>query len=131
MNNIGDLLGPILEVMTWVGFVLGLPLLVLGWIARRRHCEWTGTTGTVISAGGFTGYSWTDHHDADHRSLLPAAESHDLVVGSDVDLFYDVCHPSRWGLTPPKQENAAWTLGWILTGVGIVSTVGGFVLLLF
>ena len=72
----------------------------------------------MISAGGFTGYSWTDHHDADHRSLLPAAESHGLVVGSDVDLFYDVCHPSRWGLTPPKQDNAAWTLGWILTGVG-------------
>ena len=131
MMSIGDLLGPILEVMTWVGFVLGLPLLVWGWISRRRHCQWAGTTGQVISAGGFTGYSWTDHHDVDHRSLLPAAESHGLVVGSDVELYYDVCHPSRWGLTPPKQDNAAWVLGWILTGAGIVSTVGGFVLLLF
>ena len=131
MTNFVDLLGPILEVLTWVGFILGLPLLAWGWIARRRHCEWTGTTATVISAGGFTGYSWTDHYDADHRSLLPAAESQDLVVGSAVDLYYDVCHPSRWGLTPPKHDNAAWTLGWILTGVGILSTVGGFVLLLF
>ena len=131
MANIVDLLGPILEVMTWVGFVLGLPLLGWGWMARRRHCEWAETTGKVISAGGFTGYSWTDHFDDDHRSLLPAAESHGLVVGSDVDLFYDVCHPSRWELTRPRQDNAAWTLGWILTGVGIISTVGGFVLLLF
>ncbi|XTR50994.1 hypothetical protein ACOM2C_11100 [Pseudarthrobacter sp. So.54] len=50
MASVGDLLGPILEVMTWVGFVLGLPLLAWGWIARRRRCEWTRTTGTVISA---------------------------------------------------------------------------------
>ncbi|MET1020886.1 MAG: hypothetical protein ABWX69_01645 [Arthrobacter sp.] len=131
MDNIATLLGPILEVMTWVGFVLGLPLLAGGWISERRRCQWAETTGKVISAGGFTGYSWTDHPDADHRSLLPTAESHGLVVGSDVDLYYDVCHPSRWGLTPPRHDNAAWILGWILTGVGIICTVGGFVLLLF
>ncbi|XTR50995.1 hypothetical protein ACOM2C_11105 [Pseudarthrobacter sp. So.54] len=53
------------------------------------------------------------------------------MVGTDVDLFYDVCHPSRWGRTRPKHDNAAWTLGWVLAGVGILSTVGGFVLLLF
>lgn len=123
--------GAILEVMTWVGFVLGLPLLVWGRLSQRRRCEWAVTTGTVISAGGFTGYSWTDHHDADHRSLLPPAESDGLVVGADVVLYYDVCHPSRWGLGPPKRDNPAWLLGWILTGVGALATAGGFILLLF
>src|SRR5512141_469775 len=69
----GGAFGAILEVMTWVGFVLGLPLLAWGWLSLRRRCQWAQTTGTVISAGGFTGYGWTDHNDADHRSLLPAA----------------------------------------------------------
>jgi hypothetical protein len=127
----GDLLGPILELMTWVGFVLGLPLLGWGYRSLRRQCEWARTRGTVISAGGFKGYGWTDHHGTVHTSLLPAAESQGLVEGSDVVLFYDVCHPSRWGLAPSKPDNAAWIIGWILTGVGLLSTAGGFVLLLF
>lgn len=127
----GGAFGAILEVMTWVGFVLGLPLLAWGWFSLRRQCQWARTTGTVISAGGFRGYSWTDHNDAGHRSLLPSAESEGLVEGADVVLFYDVCHPSRWGLAPPKRDNPAWTVGWIFTGMGILATVGGFVLLLF
>jgi hypothetical protein len=131
VTNVGDILGPILEVMTWVGFVVGLPLLAWGWISLRRRCQWAETTGKVISAGGFTGYRWTDSDHADHRSLLPATEAHGLVVGSDVVLFYDVCHPSRWGLTPPKRDHAAWILGWIFTAVGALATVGGVVLLLF
>ena len=44
------------------------------------------------------------------------------MVGADVVLFYDACHPSRWGLAPPKRDNAAWILGWILTGVGASSS---------
>ncbi|MHA7222930.1 hypothetical protein ACX80S_11495 [Arthrobacter sp. RHLT1-20] len=131
MTTGGGAFGAILEVMTWVGFVLGLPLLAWGWIVMRRRCRWIQTTGEVFSAGGFTGYRWTDGQDADHRSLLPAAESHGLVEGADVVLFYDVCHPSRWGLAPPRPDNAAWVIGWILTWVGIISTAGGFVLLLF
>jgi hypothetical protein len=131
VTAVAGILGPILEVMTWVGFVLGLPLLAWGWISLRRRCAWAETTGTVISAGGFKGYRWTDRDDADHRSLLPAAEAQGLVEGADVVLFYDVCHPSRWGLAPPKRDHAAWIVGWILTGSGAVATVGGFVVLLF
>ncbi|MGY2744877.1 hypothetical protein ACQCSU_09475 [Pseudarthrobacter sp. O4] len=129
MTTVGGAFGPILEVMTWVGFVLGLPLLAWGWIAIRRHCQWTQTTAQVFSAGGFKGYHWTDHQNADHRSLLPDAESPGLADGADVVLYYDVCHPSRWGLAPPKPDNPAWTLGWVLTGVGAISTALGFVLL--
>lgn len=129
MTTVGGALGAILEVMTWVGFVLGLPLLAWGRIALRRRCQWTETTARVFSAGGFKGYTWTDHQNAAHRSLLPAAESQGLEDGAEAVLYFDVCHPSRWGLAPPKPENAAWVLGWILTGVGAVSTALGFVLI--
>jgi hypothetical protein len=125
------MLGPILEVMTWVGFVVGLPLIIWGWTALRRRCAWVETTGKVISAGGFTGYRWKDLDDADHRSLLPAAEANGLVIGDDVVLFYDVCHPSRWALARPKRDHAAWIVGCIFTGVGALAMVGGVVLLLF
>jgi len=130
MTGGGGAFGAILEVLTWVGFVLGLPLLIWGRITLGRRCNWTKTTAQVFSAGGFKGYRWTDHHNTDHRSLLPAAESSGLADGADVVLYYDLCHPSRWGLAPPKPDNAAWTLGWVLTGVGAVSTVLGFSLLL-
>ena len=125
------ILGPILELMTWVGFVAGLPLLAWGWISLGRRCKWTETTGSVISAGGFIGYRWTDRDNADHHSLLPATEAKGLEVGSDVVLFYDVCHPSRWGLAPPRRDHAGWIVGSILTGAGVLAAVGGFVLLMF
>jgi hypothetical protein len=131
VKEVAAILGPILELMTWVGFVVGLPLLAWGWISLRRRCAWAETTASVISAGGFTGYRWTDRDNADHRSLLPASEAESLEVGSDVVLFYDVCHPSRWGLEPPKRDHVGWIVGSILTGTGVLATVSGFVLLLF
>jgi hypothetical protein len=38
MAGLVDALGPILELMTWVGFVPGVPLLVWGLIIARRRC---------------------------------------------------------------------------------------------
>jgi hypothetical protein len=131
MGGIADVLGPILEIMTWVGFLPGVPLLVWGLIIERRRCAWTKTTGEVYTAGGFTGFRWTDQENVPRQTLVDTDVGRGLVAGTKVELHYDLCHPSRWGLKPPKHDNIILILGWILTGVGIVSTVGGFVLLLF
>ncbi|TSE14772.1 hypothetical protein B1A87_001330 [Arthrobacter sp. KBS0703] len=131
MAGLVDALGPILELMTWVGFVPGLPLLVWGLIIARRRCVWTSTTGEVYTAGGFTGFRWTDQDNVPRQTLVDADVARGLVAGNEVDLHYDLCHPSRWSLGPPKHDNTVLILGWILTAVGILCTVGGFVLLLF
>jgi len=131
MAGLADVLGPILELMTWVGFIPGVPLLVWGLVISRRRCQWTSTTGEGYTAGGFTGFRWTDQENVTRQTLVDAEVARGLVAGNEVKLHYDLCHPSRWGLEPPKHENTVLILGWILTGLGILCTAGGFVLLLF
>jgi hypothetical protein len=46
-------------------------------------------------------------------------------------VHYDVCHPARWDLVPPRHENPVLIVGWILTTVGLLRSVAGFVLLMF
>jgi hypothetical protein len=124
-----DALGPILELMTWVGFVPGVPLLVWGWIIARRRCTWTTTTGEVFETGRYKGLRWIDGSNNPRLSLVPPEEGQHLVTGSEVTLHYDVCHPARYGLVQPRHENIVLILGWILTSLGILCTIAGFVVM--
>lgn len=130
MAGFADALGPILEVMTWVGFVPGLPLLVIGWILHRRRCHWTSTSGEIFTAGRYQGVRWTDSGNTVRHSLLRPEDAADLRTGATMVLHYDHCHPGRWALHPPRQENLALILGWILVAVGMLCTAGGLVLLM-
>ena len=130
MAGPADALGPILEVMTWVGFVPGVPLLVIGWIIGRRRCRWISTSGEVFTAGRYQGVRWTDGGDTPRQSLLRPEDAPELVAGSAVGLHYDLCHPGRWALSPPRQDNIVLILGWILASVGILCTVAGFMLMM-
>ncbi|WP_314323641.1 hypothetical protein [Paenarthrobacter ilicis] len=131
MANTVDVLGPILEVMTWVGFVPGVPLLVSAWVISRRRCVWATADGIRFAAGGFLGVQWQDQAHQEHKVLLDIPAHQDTVVSGAVLVHYDLCHPSRCSLEPPRHDNTVLILGWILTGLGILSTLGGFVLLLF
>lgn len=124
-------LGPMLEVMSWVGFFLGIPLLLAGWIVAKRRCRWTPTTAEVFEAGGFKGFRWSDSENTPHLSLHDPAETLGLEAGTSITLHYDQCHPARWGLETPRNENPALLTGWILTGTGILCTVVGFILMMF
>jgi hypothetical protein len=119
-----------LEMMSWVGFVLGIPLVIAGWIVAKRRCQWTTTTAEVFEAGGFMGFRWSDGENTPHLSLHNPTETLGLDAGTRVELHYDQCHPARWGLEPPRHENHALLIGWILTGTGILCTVAGFILML-
>lgn len=130
MPGPADLLGPILELMTWVGFVPGIPLLITGWIVAKRRCRWVSTTAVVFEAGGYKGFHWTDGGNTPHRSLRTDDETRGLDPGSEVLLHYDSCHPGRWSIGPPRRDNTFLITGWILTTVGIVCTVAGFILMM-
>ena len=130
MPGPADVLGPILELMTWVGFVPGIPVLITGWIMARRRCHWTSTTAEVFEAGRYKGFRWSDSTNTPHLSLYAPAESRGLDVGAQVELHYDQCHPARWSLGPPRKDNPVLIVGWILTAVGIICTVAGFFLLM-
>jgi len=130
MPGPADVLGPILELMTWVGFVPGIPLLVAGWVITKRRCPWTSTTAEVFEAGGYKGFRWSDGENTLHLSLHTADETNALEPGSEVVLHYDACHPARWRLSPHRHDDSIMTIGWILTIVGIVCTLAGFILMM-
>jgi hypothetical protein len=124
-------LGAVLETMSWVGLVPGIPMLILGWIVAQRRCKWAKTTAEVIEAGGFQGFRWSGGDDNKHVTLNDPAEVPIMDVGTQVELYYDQCHPARWRLARPRRENRALLIGWVLTSTGILSTVAGFVLMIF
>ncbi|MBP2265871.1 hypothetical protein J3A64_001335 [Pseudarthrobacter sp. PvP004] len=125
-----DFLGPILEMMTWVGFVPGVPLLISAWVLAKRRCVWGTAAGEQFAAGGFLGVQWLDQSNEEQKVLLDIPAHDGSIDSRSVVVHYDLCHPSRCSLQPPRHDNTVLILGWILTGVGILSTIGGFFLLL-
>ncbi|MCR1160239.1 hypothetical protein NEK97_02035 [Paenarthrobacter sp. UW852] len=125
-----DFLGPILEVMTWVGFVPGVPLLVIAWVAARRRCPWAAADGEQFTAGGYLGLHWVDQRNEEQKVLLDVAAKDGSLTSRSVVVHYDICHPSRCSLQPPKYDNTVLILGWVLTGIGFLSTVGGLLLVI-
>jgi hypothetical protein len=126
-----DVIGSILEVLSWVGLAAGLPLVLIGRIISRRRCVWISTTAEVFEAGGFTGLRWSDGEGSSRQSLHTAEQTRGLEPGTEVALHYDACHPGKWGLEEPRKENPVLIVGWTLAAVGIASTLGGFILMLF
>ncbi|MGJ8720304.1 MAG: hypothetical protein ACSHW9_00545 [Salinibacterium amurskyense] len=124
-------LGVVLETMSWVGLVPGIPLLLFGWILALRACKWIATTAEVFEAGGFQGFRWFDSDGRQHSILHEPSEAPIMEVGAHVTLYYDQCHPSRWRLARPRRTNAAMIIGSILTGIGLLSVVAGFALMAF
>jgi hypothetical protein len=123
-------LGVVLETMSWVGLVPGILMLFLGWIVAKRRCKWVTTSAEVFEAGGFQGFRWSDSDDTQHATLNAPSEVPIMVVGTQVELYYDQCHPFRWRLAPPHHDNHALLIGSVLTGTGILSTVAGLMLML-
>ena len=131
MPEPAELLGPILELMSWVGFVPGIPLIITGWVITKYRCPWASTTAEVFEACGFKGFRWSDGANTPHLSLHSAEQTRGLEPGTEVVLHYDACHPARWSLGEPRHDNPVLIVGWILTAVGILCTLAGFVLLMF
>ncbi len=130
MASSPDVLGPILEMMTWVGFVPGVPLLLIAWTIARRRCPWATADGEQFTAGGFLGVQWVDQSNEERKVLLDVAAKDGSLTSRSVVVHYDLCHPSRCSLQPPRYDNTVLILGWILTGIGLLSTVGGLLLVI-
>ncbi|MEE2523905.1 hypothetical protein V1639_15035 [Pseudarthrobacter sp. J75] len=73
---------------------------------------------------------WLDSANTPHLSLHALTVNSPLESGENIELHYDQCHPARWSLGPPRHDNTVLIVGWILTVLGILCTVAGFVLLM-
>jgi hypothetical protein len=123
------LMRPILELMTWIGLLPGIPLIIAGLIIAKKRCPWDRAAGEVVTAGTYKALQWRPKHEAAPRlALLPPEEAAEVAVGTFIVFYYDTCHPGRWSLHPPRRRNPILVVGWILAGAGILCSLAGLAL---
>jgi len=104
-------LAPILELVTWVAS------------CRASRCR-SGAGSSVNDAACRPAPAARTLRPADTKAsdrapvrthprlALPRPEdAQELVTGSEVVVHYDVRHPARWGLGPPRHDNTVLILG--------------------
>lgn len=130
MPRVSESLSLILDVLTWVGLVPGLLLLLVAGIVRRTGTEWVRVEAVAFASGGRTGYRWFGHGREVHEAWAAPAETGGIEPGDDVVLYYDARNPHRWRHELPEHPGrTVMILGLVLTGVGVLAAVVGFLLL--
>ena len=132
MSDALTVISPVVELFGWFGFVVGVPVLLLGAHARHRAARYEETVAVVIPAP-----DWA--HAATARWMDSSGELHetefddhpvDTPVETELAVHYDPWRPTRPRLDPPHEDGRALrTVGWILIGVGALCAVASVVLL--
>ncbi|CAD6002994.1 DUF3592 domain-containing protein [Agreia sp. COWG] len=122
----------VVEVLSWVGLVIGIPLLIAGYLRRLAYSGWVEAMAVVVARDeeGATLFRWlgTDGHLYE----LPAdtEETRHLQVGDDVAVYTNPRRPEQARTDPAHREgHLLRLLGAVFTGIGVVSVAVSIVLL--
>ncbi|KFF59590.1 hypothetical protein JF66_10265 [Cryobacterium sp. MLB-32] len=122
--------GIISEILTLVGLVAGVPLLIIGLIVRGISHRWVKTDGVIAVSKNGSVIRWFDEEGDVHAGHQNTHESHGLVPGDDIIVWFLPRSPERCRTDDPSHDGRALRLtGIILVGVGVVSAIVGFVLM--
>jgi hypothetical protein len=123
----------VLELLSWIGLCLGLPLLLAGYLRRLAFSGWTQTMAVVVARHPVPDAA---RHDAEtphlfrwlgedgHLYELPAdtEETAHLAEGDDITVFVNPRRPEQARTDPAHREgHLLRVLGYIFTGIGILS----------
>jgi hypothetical protein len=124
----------VLELFSWIGLSLGLPLLLAGYLRRLAFSGWTQTMAVVVARNPVPDaprdddtphlFRWLGEDG--HLYELPAdtEETAHLVEGDDVTVYV---HPRRAEQartdSPHREGHVLRLLGCIFTGIGVLSVV--------
>jgi hypothetical protein len=129
MPTVLDMAGPILDMLTWLCLPSGLILLVYTGILRRFVHPWAVAEGVVYLDPSGTGFRWFDHKYRIHHAPMSPHDIKDLAVGDTLPIYYHPKRPTQWQTAAPEPAGrTAVVLGRILTGIGTVALLGGYVL---
>ena len=127
-----DMAGPILEMLTWLCLPAGLMLLVYAGILRRFVYPWVVAEGVVYADAGGTGFRWFDHKYRIHHAPMSPHDLTDMAGGDTLPSYYHPKRPTLWQTaTPEMAGKTAVVVGRLLTGVGTVALIAGFLLPIF
>ena len=125
----------VLELLSWIGLCLGVPLLLAGYLRRLAFSGWVETMAVIVSARPVpdaTGpaddsarfFRWLGRDG--HLYELPAdtEESAHLEVGDDLTIYVNPRRADQGRTDPPRRAgHLLRLLGWIFVALGLGSVV--------
>jgi hypothetical protein len=125
----------VLELLSWIGLIIGIPLLIAGYLRRLAFSGWTETMAVIVArqpvpdARGdrseqTTIFRWLG--DDGHLYELPAdtEETAHLSEGDDVMVFVNPRRPEQARTDPAHREgHVLRLLGYVFLGVGVLSVI--------
>jgi len=123
-------IGLILELLTWVGFGIGVLLLVGYLIARAARAAWVETDAVVVAEGSELRLRWlSDDRELFERLVEPDERA---LIGDKDHCEIRYSRFSPWKSRLKADSRAVRALG-ILTvvfvGIGVVASVASIVVL--
>jgi hypothetical protein len=125
----------VLELFSWIGLCLGLPLLLAGYLRRLAFSGWTQTMAVIVARHPVPDAPGADVHDTHvfrwlgedgHLYELPAdtEETAHLAEGDDVTVFVNPRRPEQARTDPAHREgHLLRLLGFIFVAIGVLSVV--------
>ena len=128
--NALDFLGIISEILTLVGLIIGTTLYIVGLSVRGISGRWSRTSAVIAASGAATVIRWFDDLGDVHECPADTHETHHLVPGDDVRVWFRNRHPERCRTHDPDLDGKGLRLiGLVLLGIGVVAGVAGIVLM--
>ncbi|WP_241990852.1 DUF3592 domain-containing protein [Cryobacterium gelidum] len=128
--NALDFIGIISEILTLVGLIIGTTLYIVGLSVRGISGRWTRTSAVIAASGAATVIRWFDDLGDVHECPADTHETHHLVPGDDVRVWFRNRHPERCRTHDPDLDGKGLRLiGLVLLGIGVVAGVAGIVLM--
>lgn len=128
--NALDFIGIISEILTLVGLIIGTTLYIVGLSVRGISGRWTRTSAVIAASGAATVIRWFDDLGDVHECPADTHETHHLVPGDDVCVWFRNRHPERCRTHDPDLDGKGLRLiGLVLLGIGVVAGVAGIVLM--
>jgi len=121
-------LGLIAEVLSWVGFGVGIVFLGVWGALRLARLAWVETDAVVLD-DGFTA-RWLTEEGELHERRLEAWELHDIADTEQVPVRYRRYSPDRMRLANMQHGTRTFgILAIVFLGVGVIAVAGSLILL--
>ena len=125
-----DFVGIMSEILTLVGLIIGALLYIVGLSVRGISGRWTRTTAVIAASGSATVIRWFDDDGDVHECPADTHETHHLVPGADVRVWFRNRYPERCRTHDPELDGKGLRLiGLVLLGIGVLAGVTGIVLM--
>ena len=125
-----DFAGIVSEILTFVGLIIGALLFITGLTVRGISGRWTRTTAVIAASGRATVIRWFDRDGDVHERPADTHETHHLVAGDDVRVWFRNRRPEQCRTHDPDLDGKGLRIiGLVLLSIGAVAAVAGIVLM--